>query len=484
MKNSSLAFQRRRRVAIALVPPFVSLLCMDAIPASSAFLQSTKQIHHSSSLLYSSSLILSKESEISPKTCNDGSSDCLVSSVILDSESSPKEPEQRRYDQSKHSHNPINGWLKDQGLPRGLRHALLDNIQEVSSKRIWIVDNSGSMKMMDGHENLESRDRDGRDEYKDVNKEDDKILVPRIGVVSNDFADGDISRWTELRQTVNYHATLNSVLGAPTEFRFLNKPSNGGPRNFRVGYENQHIHRQSNNNENKIRIFGGGGKNRNVGRKRDSWRAHKIMNRNQPKGQTPLHEAVLDVKRDIIKMRPQLLADGMRVTLVICTDGCSEDMETVLESLKGLPVNVVIRLCTDFGNVLDFYNALDERHDDPSGSFLDVLDDHEGEAAEVYRHNPWLNYALVLHQMRELGLQGSNGLLDVLDQRALSIDEIRDFCALLFGTTADLLPDPLCDWENFVTEVDHLQQREQCHWNPSLGEVTPWVDVDELLAME
>jgi len=533
-------------VGLALVPALLSALAfMDSAPASLAFLHATKHqqpkyysTSSSSSLFYTSSLILSKESEISPKTCNDGTSDCLVSSVSLGSDrdsdgstyssssSSPKEAKHRRYDQNKHSHNPINDWLKEQGLPRGLRKALLDNIQEVSSQRIWIVDNSGSMKMMDGHETFDPTDtatststageNDSRNKNKNEKRKNDdgsnddeeedqkiKVLVPRAGiVVTNDAADGDTSRWTELQQTVNFHARLNSVLGAPTEFRFLNKPSNGGPQKFRVGYENQHIHRQSNNNRDNnsfIQIFGGGQqKRKNVGRrKRDSWRAVKIINRNRPKGQTALDEAVLDAKRDIVKMRPQLLADGKRVTLVICTDGWtdsisdssgrtspSEDLEKVLETLKGLPVNVVIRLCTDFGNVLDFYNGLDDRNDDPSVSFLDVLDDHEAEAVEVYGHNPWLNYALILHQMRELGLQGSNGLLDILDQRALSVDEIRDFCALLFGTTADLLPDPLCDWENFVIEVDHLQQREQQHWNPSLDAVTPWIDVEQLLAIQ
>jgi len=508
MATAGLPFRKRRRVALSLVPALLSLATMDSVSFSLAFLHGSKQKRHCSSLFYTSSLILSKESEVSPKTCNDGSSNCLVSSVMLamendddSSSGSPIKAKQRRYDQNKHSQNPINDWLKEQGLPRGLRYALLDNVQEVSNKRIWIVDNSGSMKMMDGHEALESSDAEETnnqksEKYEDADEHDGKVLVPRAGVVLNDAADGDTSRWTEVRQTVNFHAKLSSALGAPTEFRFLNKPSNGGPQKFRVGHENQHIHKQSNNNNpNVMQLFGGAGRKRNVDRKRDSWRAQKIMNRNQPKGQSPLHEAVLDVKRDVVKMRKQLEADGMRVTLVICTDGWvnsisggettpSEDLEKMLESLKGLPVNVVIRLCTDFGNTLDFYNALDQRNDDPSSSFFDVLDDHEAEAADVYRHNPWLNYALILHQMREVGLQGSNGLLDVIDQRALSIDEIRDFCALLFGTTSDLLPDPLCDWENFVAEVDHLQQREQKHWNPALLEETPWIDTEELLAIQ
>ena len=227
------------------------------------------------------------------------------------------------------------------------------------------------------------------------------------------------------------------------------------------------------------------------------------MNRNKPKGKTPLHEAVLDVRKEVIRTLPQLRADGMKVTIVICTDGCTsasttdggeaspspqpnQELEDALESLRGLPVCVIIRLCTDYGHVVDFYNGLDERMggDGETGGFLDVLNDYEAEAAQVHGQNPWLNYALILHRMREMGLQGSSGLLDSLDQRPFSGDEIRSFVALLFGTTSDLLPDPLCDWDNFVSEIDRLQQREQMHWNPAKRAVTPWIDIEELLAMK
>jgi len=372
-----------------------------------------------------------------------------------------------------------------------LRHTLLDNIQEVSKQRIWIVDNSGSMKMMDGHEILASNDSKKSNSPNSSNNSNDKVIVPRSGL-TNAAADGDTTRWAELQETVMCHAQLLSILGAPTDFRLLNPPSDGGPQKFRVGY--------SNNNGSQMLpsmppIF-------RSRRQLDSNRAEKIMNRNKPKGKTPLHEAVLDVRKDVIRMLPQLRADDMKVTLVICTDGSStgtvspaanekgeitplepnQELEEALHSLQGLPINVVIRLCTDYGEVVDFYNGLDERMGE--SSFLDVIDDYEAEAAQVHGQNPWLNYALVLHRMRELGLQGSSGLLDSIDQRPFTGDEIREFAALLFGTTADLLPDPLCDWQNFVGEIDRLQQREQMHWNPAKMAITPWIDTEELLAMQ
>jgi hypothetical protein len=465
-------------VSFLLLSALLSLSSTNTGQTTLAFTHATKRRQRpapspsSSSLFFSSSIEIRSESKSSPR------------SIV----------QHRRHDNRKHDDNPNSDWLKDLGLPRGLRNTLLDNIQEVSAQRIWIIDNSGSMKMMDGHEIKASHDCHKSNSPNSSSNENDKndndrVLVPRSGR-TNAAADGDTTRWAELQETVMCHAQLLSILGAPTDFRLLNPPSNGGPQKFRVGYNNNHIHVLPSIPS----IFRRKGQS-------DSNRAEKIMNQNKPKGKTPLHEAVLDVRKDVIRMLPQLRADGMKVTIVICTDGCTtgsvsptienrdptpvqpnQELEEALQSLQGLPVNVVIRLCTDYAEVVDFFNSLDERMGE--SSFLDVVDDYEAEAAQVHGQNPWLNYALVLHRMRELGLQGSSGLLDSLDQRPFTGDEIREFVALLFGTTADLLPDPLCDWENFVGEIDRLQQREQMHWNPAKMAIMPWIDTEELLAMQ
>jgi hypothetical protein len=352
-----------------------------------------------------------------------------------------------------------NQFLDDLRLPRGLRQALIENTQHVYSKRIWIVDNSGSMKMMDGHEILTAASTGHNNDHR-----------------TNKTIKTDASRWAEVQETVNCHARWSSVLGVPTEFRLLNPPSAGGPQQFRVGYHAA--------NDGPLSLFGR--------RKSDRHRAEKIMSRNRPSGKTPLHSAVQDVRGEVVKMLPQLQADGMKVAIVICTDGCNHDYQRIrngtgdvqlhqelreaLESLQGLPVCVVIRLCTDYGQIVDFYNDLDEQLGELS--FLDVLDDYQAEAAQVHKYNPWLNYALVLHRMREMGLQGNDGLFDLLDERPFTREEIRNFCALLFGT--DLLPDPWYDWDNFVSEIGRLQQREESHWNPMKETMTPWIDIEEL----
>lgn len=419
---------------------------------------------------------------------------CVESTKLLEDFVPPKPSN------NKHHHNHLNQennqFLNDLHLPRGLREALIENTQHVFSKRIWIVDNSGSMKMMDGHEILHSAENAQKKRKLNKGRPPSKNggLPPsasnNIGAAvsssssSSSSSSGPLTtRWAEVQETVNCHAQLSSVLGVPTDFRLLNPPSAGGPQNFRVGYHHSHP-------VVPVPFFGGGGR-----KKTECHRANKIMKRNQPSGKTPLHTAVLEIRTEVIKMLPQLRTDGMKVAIVICTDGCNHDYKRVsedgtlpsepqlnqelraaLERLQGLPVCVVIRLCTDYGQIVDFYNDLDEQLGELS--FLDVLDDYQAEASEVYSHNPWLNYALVLHRLREMGMQGSSALFDLLDERPFTRDEIRDFCALLFGT--DLLPDPWYDWDNFLAEVDRLQQREEYHWDPRKEAMAPWIDIDQL----
>lgn len=108
------------------------------------------------------------------------------------------------------------------------------------------------------------------------------------------------------------------------------------------------------------------------------------------------------------------------MAIIIATDGLPTDAEgygggevlnefvQALKSLEGLPVWLVIRLCTDEKKVTSFYNSLDEQLE----LSLEVLDDFLGEAREVNRFNKWLNYALPLHRCRELGYH--DRLLDLI----------------------------------------------------------------------
>ena len=191
-------------------------------------------------------------------------------------------------------------------------------------------------------------------------------------------------------------------------------------------------------------------------------------------------------------MLPQLEETGRKVAIVIATDGSNhskdnvgssvqeaernQDLLAAIKSLQGLPVTVVLRLCTDYGPLIGFYTVLDECLSEMRfGVDIDVIDDHESEAEEVHRQNPWLNYNLLLHRVREMGQE--HALFDLLDERPFSRLEIREFCTLLFGVQE--WPD---DWKEFLRAIQVIQELEKKQINPRTQKHEPWIDTGRLLA--
>jgi hypothetical protein len=271
------------------------------------------------------------------------------------------------------------------------------------------------------------------------------------------------TRWTEIQETVDYHAQMASLLQAPTVFRLLNDPGKvNGPQQFSIAERGEEYLNE------------------------DLMIAHKTM-RASPSGVTPLAEHVREIRENIRSMESSLLHDGTKVVVVLATDGLPTDVGGVcdtrtkrdfvqaLRSFEGLPVWIVIRLCTDEDEVVDFYNELDSQLE----FSLEVLDDFQGEAKEVYERNKYLNYALPLHRCREMGYH--NRLFDLLDERQLTKDELRDLFLLLFGEAQfDDVPDPQADWDGFVEALSKIVQKEKRQWNPITKKVQPWVDMKQL----
>ena len=184
-------------------------------------------------------------------------------------------------------------------------------------------------------------------------------------------------------------------------------------------------------------------------------------------GCTPLVSHILAIYQEVSQMAPELRRIGKNVVIIIATDGLptdergyggpqhNQEFVDALRLLEGLPVWVIVRLCTDEEEVVDFYNDLDNQLE----LSLEVLDDFSGEALEVTGENPWLNYALPLHRLREMGYH--DRVFDMLDERPLTKTEIRDFCALLFGKeNFDGVPDPSLDWKRFMDDMECLLRKE------------------------
>ena len=144
--------------------------------------------------------------------------------------------------------------------------------------------------------------------------------------------------------------------------------------------------------------------------------------------------------------------------MIVCTDGESSDgdIADAMRPLQDLPVWVVIRLCTDEEQIVDYWNNVDgeleigSHHPHPHHNLLffvlsrfythththtythththihmqdmDVLDDIRGEADEVRAVNNWLYYGEPLHRLREFGATIKE--MDLLDEASLSSEQM------------------------------------------------------------
>ena len=328
--------------------------------------------------------------------------------------------------------------LIKEGYSTGLARALVENV-DTFDFRFWLVDNSGSMLIGDGHRYVPSGKGDGS-----------LKAVPS-------------TRWAEITETVRYHAQLAALLDSPTIFQLLNDPNlRTIPQRFSV-CERGEAYAAS-----------------------EVVDALNIMRRVSPSGVTPLTQHIWDIQQNISAMANDLRKKGKKVALILATDGLPTDEQgcggqeitnafvRALRSLEGLPIWIVIRLCTDEDDVTEFYNSLDDELE----LSLEVIDDYKGEAQEVYAQNKWITYGVPLHRSRELGYH--NRLFDMIDERPFTLEEVRSFCCLLFGIEEDDLPDPIMNFDAFIEEVDIRLQTEQLQYNPIKKKMTPWILTKEL----
>jgi hypothetical protein len=322
--------------------------------------------------------------------------------------------------------------LQDEfGFPRGLADEL-GKTRSFYPVRFWILDNSGSMMSNDGASVRGN------------------ISVP-------------CTRWAELTETVHYHANMAGILQATSFFRMLNDPGcRVGPQEFSIADQGRNF-------------------------KREVQEVRQIVQHCQPFGATPLTAHLVEIGNRVAVMEQKMRKKGVHAVVIIATDGLptspegmtSEEIDQefiqALKDLQALPVWVVIRLCTDEQAVVDFYNRLDSVLELP----LEVLDDFFNEAKEIHQHNRWLNYAMPLHRCREVGYQ--NRIFDLLDERPLNKDEVKEFCLVLFGSEHFMkCPDVHSDWNGFLKLLTKVIKDEKPQFNPITKRLAPWIDVKAL----
>lgn len=333
-----------------------------------------------------------------------------------------------------------NKLLHDQGFTRSLGQALSNSLSEFAL-RIWIVDNSGSMASNDGQKLIKDRRMSG------------------VRSVS-------CTRWNEIKETIDYHIRLAALMKAPTKFKLLNDPGiTSGQQFFSVGVDSL--------DEQMI--------------DRDLEIAIGTMSKVSPNGGTPLITHINAIREEVEALAPSLRREGRRVAVIIATDGLPtnprgmrpgnerQNFIAAMKSLEGLPVWVVIRLCTDSEAIVDYYNELDKQLE----LSIEVLDNYADEAKEMSLSNPWLNYTLQLHRMREMGFQ--KRLFDILDERPLTLSELEEFCIMLFGEeNFHGVPSPEVNLNRFIAAIKGLVTNEDKQWHPVKMMMKNLVSVDKI----
>ena len=209
-----------------------------------------------------------------------------------------------------------------------------------------------------------------------------------------------------------------------------------------------------------------------------------------PSGRTPLCGHLQYVHDQIVAQAGALQQHGQKAVLVIATDGVSTDgdLAEMMRRFEHLPVWVVVRLCTDEDEIIEYWNNVDNDIEVD----MDVLDDFVGEAKEVAGCNRWLNYGLPLHRAREWGVHKK--AFDLLDERLLTATEMRALVSDvvgewvheggraggLVGGGGQALPHPTEDFPQFEEALRIQLSRCGVVRNPLTKRAEPWVDMSRL----
>eukprot|EP00429_Kryptoperidinium_foliaceum_P033985 CAMPEP_0176167990 /NCGR_PEP_ID=MMETSP0120_2-20121206/85972_1 /TAXON_ID=160619 /ORGANISM="Kryptoperidinium foliaceum, Strain CCMP 1326" /LENGTH=441 /DNA_ID=CAMNT_0017505677 /DNA_START=36 /DNA_END=1358 /DNA_ORIENTATION=- len=316
----------------------------------------------------------------------------------------------------------IDSMIASAVIPHGLLPNMTIDIQGIGT-RIYLLDNSGSVMVEDGTI---------LDEQHDTLREG--------------------TRWSEICHFARCHAHWNLMLGTPCYFMVLN------PRVQPFGMSQRQLYIDPRAELSEAEHL------RNL---------HAFLEKNTPFGLTPLCLRLADVRR-LVEGFADL--EGRKVFVVVVTDGiptamsgsdAPEDTEILLNELRSLTdtgvVRMVIRLCTDDQETIDFYNNLDAEGNLP----IDVLDDIRSEAQEVNQmENNFFAYTALIHRIREAGTLSS--VFNSMDDRRLDVEEVRALARMLLEepedgrllSDAELVEKALArQSEGLVFDAMHLERR-------------------------
>lgn len=334
----------------------------------------------------------------------------------------------------------VKGGMVELGVPPGLAEQLAKDDQRIGL-RIYLLDNSGSMMAADGNILRETS--------------------------PGNYESHSCTRWDEICAFAIDHAKWNHKVGTPAQFMILNSAYRG---------------QASEEGKDFVRV------DRSQGGEHPQVEALKnMLELNPPRGVTPITEKLGEITQLVRDEAPGLAQRGQMVFLTIATDGLptslmsgqsspkdQTDMTQAMRRLCGeLPVQLVVRLCTDDSCVVEFYNRIDDEMELP----LDIIDDYESEAQEIASNgNSFFAYTPLLHRIREAGTLSK--LLDSIDEQQLSQTEVRKFVEFLAPTPMTILPG--MPNSAFVNEVKRMIPNSRPVYDPVKKRLVPFVDAGKL----
>jgi hypothetical protein len=212
----------------------------------------------------------------------------------------------------------------------------------------------------------------------------------------------------------------------------------------------------------------------------------RLLKNNGPRGVTPISERLEEIRLRLHAEAEELAQRQQMVYLTIATDGLptspwsgqstSKDQEHMVSALRRLcaelPVQLVIRLCTDEESTVQFYNKIDDELELP----LDILDDFASEAKEITdKGNGFFAYTPLLHRIREAGTLCK--LLDNLDEAQFTPRDVRKMVELLSN---DCTPMRAGTDREFIQHVEKMIASAKPVYDPVKQRMTPFVNVKKL----
>ena len=166
---------------------------------------------------------------------------------------------------------------------------------------------------------------------------------------------------------------------------------------------------------------------------------------------------------------------NQKVVVIICTDGESTDgdIADAMKPLQDLPVLVVIRLCTDEDDIVQYWNSIDEKLEVD----IDVLDDLRAEALEVKAVNGWLTYGEPLHRLREFGCILKE--CDLIDESLITSEQMKVMICFLIGDgNVRQFPCPDLNWSEFQQKITEASGTDIGRiFDPITNDKKPWVNL-------